>query len=189
MFQQKLPKYMTQEEMQTFFSKIKSKRDLALFGLVYKYGLRVTETSQLNLKDLDLKRNKIVIRRIKGGVSGEKPLLRDVKRRIEAYLRERKNNTIGLFSGKQGRLKKRRIQQLFTHYLKKAKLLGRGYTVHSLRHSIGTHLLDAGYPLEYVQDHLGHKNIQNTQIYSKISDLRRKKIFEELEDSRDVVRI
>jgi integrase len=59
MFDQKLPKYMTQEEVETFFSKIKSKRDKALFATIYHYGLRVTEATLLNLDDVDLNRNKI----------------------------------------------------------------------------------------------------------------------------------
>jgi hypothetical protein len=52
-------KYMTQEEVETFFSKIKNKRDKALFATIYHYRLRVTEATLLNLDDLDLNRNKI----------------------------------------------------------------------------------------------------------------------------------
>lgn len=65
MFPQEPPKCMTQEEVQTSFSRIKRKRRLALFGLSYRYGLGIREASQLNLNDLDLKRNEIVIWRIK----------------------------------------------------------------------------------------------------------------------------
>ena len=79
---------MTQEEIQSFFSKIKNKRDKALFATIYHYGLRVTEATLIDLKDIDFNRNKISIKRVKGGVWGEKPLLRDTKRLIKAYLEE-----------------------------------------------------------------------------------------------------
>ena len=188
MFEQKLPKYMTQEEVENFFSKIKSKRDKALFATIYYYGLRVTEATLLNLNDIDFNRNKILVKRVKGGVWGEKPLLRNTKRLIKAYLGERTPNSGALFTGKQGKLKRRRIEQLFKYYAKKAKLKS-VYSVHCLRHSIATHLLDDGQSIEFVQDHLGHKNIQNTQIYSKISERKRKEVFEQLEYSRDIVRL
>ena len=138
----------------------------------------------MNLNDIDFNRNKILVKRVKGGVWGEKPLLRNTKRLIKAYLEERKHDSGALFTGKQGKLKRRRIEQLFKYYAKKAKLKS-DYSIHCLRHSIATHLLDDGQSIEFVQDHLGHKNIQNTQIYSKISERKRKEVFDQLEYSRD----
>lgn len=187
MLNPKLPKYLSQEEVKKFFGQIKDKRDLALFALIYHYGLRVSEAAQTLLKDLDLQRNKIFIRRVKGSVAGEKPLWRDTRKLLRAYLKKRIPKGQALFTGREGPLKKRRIEQLFKGYLKKAKL-NNNYTVHSLRHSIAVHILDAGQPLEFVQDHLGHKNIQNTQIYAKISNPRRQEIFNELEYHPAVVR-
>ena len=55
------------------------------------------------------------------------------------------------------------------------------YSVHSLRHSIATHLLDAGEGIEFVRDHLGHTNIQNTMIYAQITNHKREEIFKRLE--------
>lgn len=81
---------------------------------------------------------------------------RDLRNKIKAYLKERKNNDSGLFTGKQGRFIVRRINQLFKYYAKKAKL-GDEFSVHCLRHSIATHLLEDGQHLEYVVDHLGRK--------------------------------
>ncbi len=187
MFEQDLPKYMTQEELGSFSSQICHKRDKALFALIYLYGLRVKESTLLNLSDLDFYRDRILIRRVKGGVSGEKPLMKDAKRLLRGYLRERIPDGDALFTGRQGRLKNRRIQQLFSRYIHEANLKN-GYSVHALRHSIAVHILDAGQPIEVVQDHLGHKNVQNTQIYSKISDRRRKEVFDQLENSPAIVR-
>jgi integrase len=155
--------------------------------MAYHYGLRVKEITLLNRTDVKFQENKIRIKRVKGGVSGEKPLRKDTKRLLKRYFRERIDQHEALFIGKQGRLKKRRIQQLFSIYVEKAGLSG--YSVHSLRHSIAVHILDAGEPIEFVQDHLGHKNVQNTQIYSKISDRKRKEVFERLQESVNIVRL
>lgn len=187
MTDEKLPKYLTQDQIKAFFSKIHSKRDYALFGLIYKYGSRVSEASYLNLDDIDLERRKIRITRAKGGISGERTIFSDLLIKLRAYLRERKDNGPALFTGKRGRLKKRMIQALFYKYARKAKL--EGYSIHSLRHSIAVHLLDDGLGIEFVQDQLGHKNIKNTQIYSKITNPRREEIYRELENSRKIVRI
>ena len=187
MFESSLPKYMAQEEVENLFSQIESKRDKVLLALIYHYGLRVKEATLLNRNDVRFRENRILIKRIKGGISGEKPLWKDTKRLLKDYLRERNDDNEALFTGKQGRLKKRRIQQLFSIYAKKTKFK-KGYSIHSLRHSIAVHILDADQPIEFVQDHLGHRNIQNTQIYSKISDRKRKEVFEKLQDSSEIVR-
>jgi site-specific recombinase XerD len=60
-------------------------------------------------------------------------------------------------------------------------------TTHSLRHSIATHLLDAGASLEFVQDHLGHRNIRSTAIYARITDRHREALFRRLESSPWIV--
>ena len=183
-----LPKYMTQEEVKKFLSQITNARDKALFSLIYHYGLRVSEATLLTINDVNLHKQKIYIRRLKGGISGEKPLWRHTAKLLRAYLRERIPKGLALFTGREGPLKKRRIEQLFKLYAKKANISNE-YTVHSLRHSIAVHLLDAGQPLELVQDHLGHRYITNTQIYARISNPRREMFFHEVEYHPAVVRV
>ena len=186
--QQKLPKYLTQEELQALFSGIKDKRDRVLFDLIYKYGLRVKEATLLRIADIDLKRGKIFIRRVKGGVSGEKPLFKDSRRLLKAYMEiKRDGGRQNMFTGREGPLKERRIQQLFKHYLKKARIK-KTVGIHSLRHSIAVHLLDGGQSLEFVKDHLGHKYMKNTEVYARISDRRRVEVFEQLEVSSSIVK-
>ncbi len=185
---ERLPKYLTQEELQALFSRIKDKRDRAMFDLVYKYGLRVKEATILRVADVDLKRGKIFIRRVKGGVAGEKPLFSDSKRLLRAYIEGKRGNVSqAVFTGREGPLKERRIQQLFKHYLKKARIR-KTVGIHSLRHSIAVHLLDDGQSLEFVKDHLGHKYMKNTEVYARISDRRRREVFDQLEVSSSIVR-
>jgi integrase/recombinase XerD len=91
-----------------------------------------------------------------------------------------------LFTGREGPLKKRQVQNLFARYAKAAGITRR--SVHSLRHSIAVHLLDAGRGIEYVADHLGHRNIQNTRIYAQISHPLREQVFRDLERHPKIVR-
>lgn len=182
-----LPKYLTQDELHRFFKVIRSPRDRALFGVIYHYGLRVDEATALTLEDLDLKHHRLRIRRLKNGLGGEKPLWRHTAKLLRAYLRVRKDGGPYLFTGREGPLKKRQVQHLFGKYAEAAGIQER--SVHALRHSIAVHLLEAGRGIEYVADHLGHKNIQNTRIYAQITNPLREQVFRELEQHPKIVRV
>jgi len=91
-----------------------------------------------------------------------------------------------LFPGRRGALQKRQIQALFVRY-RIAAGLPRFLTAHSLRHSIATHLLDAGATLEFIQDHLGHQSIRSTSIYARVTDRHRVAEFQKLEHSPWIV--
>lgn len=174
-----LPRYLTQEEVTRFFAVISSPRDRALFALIYHYGLRVEEATLLTLESVDLKNLHIRIQRLKNGVSSQKPLWRHNAKLLRSYLRVRQDAGHWLITGRQGPLKQHQIQTLFTAYAKKAGIKGR--SIHSLRHSIAVHLLEAGQGIEYMADHLGHKNIQNTRIYAQFTTSLRQEVFSKLE--------
>jgi site-specific recombinase XerC len=181
-------RYLDYDQTARFFAGITSLRDRALFATIYHYGLRVSEVPLLQLDDVDLDRGRIVIRRVKSGIGGERPLFNTVARLIEAYLPIRLSTGSALFTGRQGDLKHHRIQQLFKQYARIAEL-GSHVSVHSLRHSIATHLREAGQDIEFIQDYLGHVNIQNTLIYAQLTDRRREAIFRQLERNHAIVAI
>ena len=182
-----LPKYLTQDELRQFFAAITSPRDRALFAVIYHYGLRVDEAASLTVDDLDIKNHRLRIRRLKNGIGGEKPLWRHTAKSLRAYLRVRRDVSPYLFTGREGALKKRHIQNLFTRYAKISGITGR--SIHTLRHSIAVHLLEAGRGIEFVADHLGHRNIQNTRIYAQITNPLREQVFRELEQHPKIVRV
>src|SRR5713226_9141349 len=117
-----LPRYLTREEVKRLFSVISTPRDRALFALIYHYGLRVEEATLLTLEDVNLKDLHIRVHRLKHGVSTQKPLWRHNAKLLRSYLRVRQDTGHWLFTGRQGRLKKRQIQQLFTDYVTKARI-------------------------------------------------------------------
>jgi integrase len=182
-----LPKYLTQDELKRFFVAIDSPRNRALFALIYHYGLRVDEATQLTIDDINLKEHRIRIRRLKNGVGGEKPLWRHTAKPLRAYIRVRNDAGPYLFTGREGPLKKRMVQHLFKTYAKAAGITGR--SIHALRHSIAVHLLEAGRGIEYVADHLGHRNIQNTKVYAQITNPYREQVFRDLEQHPKIVRL
>ena len=183
-----LPRYMSQAEIKRFFDAIKDGRDRCLFGPIYLYGLRTGEACLLKVTDVDFEGNKLSIYRLKNGYSGVKPLRQDDRKLLKSYLRVRTARGDALFTTREGPITKRRAEQLFKKYLTKASLDPR-YVVHSLRHSIAVHILDAGADIAYVQDHLGHRNIRNTQVYAKISDTNRNKVMRRLEYAPEIVRV
>ena len=145
------------------------------------------EVALLRREDVDLERGRIVIKRLKGGAWTEQPLFSTTARLLHRYFTNRRcvpNDP--LFQGRRGALRKRQIQSLFVRYRDLAGL-DRRYTCHGLRHSIATHLLDAGVALEFVQDHLGHQTIRSTSIYARITDHHRVALFRELEASPWIV--
>ena len=116
--------------------------------MIYHYGLRAEEATLLTLESVDLKNLHIRIQRLKNGVSSQKPLWRHNAKLLRSYFRVRQDAGHYLFTGRQGPLKKRQIQTLFTAYAKRAGIKGR--SIHSLRHAIAVHLLEAGQGIEYV---------------------------------------
>jgi len=181
-------KYLSKEEVERLFSCIKNRRDKALFGLIYLYGLRISEALLLKLSHVDLENKRILIHRVKGGIGGERPLLETAERLIRKYLKKRLDTGDALFTGRQGNISRQRVQQLFKKYALKAGI-DTGYSVHSLRHSIATHLLEAGEGIEFVRDHLGHTNIQNTMIYAQITNHKREEAFNRIERSSKIAEI
>jgi integrase len=141
----------------------------------------------LQRQDVDLGRERIIVKRLKGGFWAERPLFASSVILLRAHLtREPGGPQDPLFAGRGGPLRKRQIQARFVCYRDRAGLDPR-FTCHCLRHSIATHLLDAGMPLEFVQDHLGRQSIRSTSIYARITDRNRAARFRELEASPWIV--
>jgi type 1 fimbriae regulatory protein FimB len=167
-------KFLTQDETRRLFVVIRDKRDRALFLLAYRHGLRASEVGLLHVADVDLKNLRIMIHRVKGSLPGEHPLQPDEARAIKAHLKARSLNSPALFTSARFQpMSRRGLDWLIKGYGNKAKLPAEKQHFHVLKHSIATHLLDAGADLRFVQDWLGHANIQNTVIYTYLTSTTR----------------
>ena len=163
-------KFITLDEAKRLFSVISSKRDKAIFLLAYRHGLRASEVGLLQRNDFNDKQLRLNIHRLKGSLSGVHPLQADEVRVLKSYLRTRSDSLPYLFPSRKGSpISRAMLDVLIKGYGEKAKLPDDKRHFHVLKHSIATHLLDTGADIRFVQDWLGHANIQNTVIYAQIS--------------------
>ena len=168
-------KFVSPDQIETLFRKIKSVRDRAIFSTIYYYGLRAGEVRLLEINDVDMNNNRIFIRALKGGISGQHLLNSQVKKHIRSYLnKERlKKRTIqkGLFLSQKGTpITPTQVYRLFREYAKKAKFLQDKRHPHVLRHSIAVHMAEGGFDVYQVKEHLRHKKIDNTLVYFQITN-------------------
>lgn len=171
-------KFLSIEEIKRLFSVIKHKRDKAIFLMAYRHGLRASEVGLINLDDIDFNKQRIMIHRLKGSLSGVHLLQPDESRILKSYIRDRKSESPTLFvSNRNLPISRKTLDVQIKNYGEKAELPKDKRHFHVLKHSIATHLLDTGEAeLRFVQDWLGHANIQNTVIYtSLVSKTRDKK--------------
>lgn len=182
--------YFTRREIDLFFEQITDLRDRALFGVMYYFGLRASEAGLLLREHVNFRTRRIYIPRLKGGIPGEKVMTADCRRLLQSYLQGRRDTLPYLFPSRNSRpVSRKRIDALFRLYAAQAGLPPHKRHSHCLRHSIATHLIDAGQPLEYVQDHLGHKSIKSTGVYARISDAKRERVAYQIELSQEVAKI
>lgn len=163
--------YLTQEETKRLFAAIKRKRDKAIFLTVYRHGLRASEVGLLHITDADMKRGRLTIQRLKGSLDGVQPMQPSEIKALRAYLRTREDGSPFLFvSSHRSPISRYQLHELMTHYGERAGLPRAKQKFHALRHSIATHLLDAGADIAFVRDWLGHANISNTIIYARLTN-------------------
>ena len=166
--------FLTQDELRRLLDASDSKRDYAIFLLAYRHGLRASEVGMLHTADLDVKQYRLRIHRLKHSLAGLHPLQPDELKALKAYIKERASNAPALFlSRNHTPISRRRLDELMKHYGQHADIPERKRHFHALKHSIATHLLDAGADLRFVQDWIGHASIKNTVIYAQLTSRRR----------------
>lgn len=163
-------KFLTLDEIARLLGAISDKRDKAIFLMAYRHGLRASEIGLLNVQDLDFQKQRVMIHRLKGSLSGVHPLQPDEARILKSYLKNRNSQSPTLFvSNRNLPISRKTLDVQIKQYGKRAKLPEDKCHFHVLKHSIATHLLDTGEAdIRFVQDWLGHANIQNTVIYASL---------------------
>jgi type 1 fimbriae regulatory protein FimB len=160
--------FLTQDEVRRLFAVITGTRDRALFPLAYHHGLRASEVSLLQRQDIQTRQGRIDIPREKSSVAKMYPLQREDLRRLRAYLRAREDDSHALFISTRGLpLERRSYWDLMQTYAERAGIVKEKRRFHALRPAIAVHLLDAGADVAFVQDRLGHANIQTTMVYMR----------------------
>lgn len=176
-------KYLTEDEVERLFKVITATRDRAIFRVAYHRGLRARELGRLKLADYLVREDRLDVRRLKGSAGGEYHLTSGEVRSLRAWLKERGTEAGPLFPSRRGKgISQQMLDVLMKRYGAAAGIPREKCHMHALKHSCGTHLLNRGESVEDVQDHLGHRNIQNTLIYAKFTNRRRQERDRRLRD-------
>lgn len=165
---EKLPIVLSKKEVKTILDCTQNLKHKTILSTIYSAGLRLSEVVNLKIADIDSERKLIYVRGGKGKKDRTTILADELLNLLRKYFRIYKPK-IWLFEGKDGtHYSKRSVQKIFYLSLKKAKV-DKKASVHTLRHSFATHLLEQGEDLRYIQKILGHKSSQTTEIYTHIT--------------------
>ncbi|MBS1127293.1 MAG: hypothetical protein H6Q93_1282 [Nitrospirae bacterium] len=174
-----LPRAMNPSDVRKLLWVIEETRDRALFLLLLRTGIRIGEALGLRLNDLDIRQRKVHLYEGEKNSMGRVVYLSDdALFAIKLWLRRRKKDKEFVFYGQSnGHLCYSTGRYLFMQYLKKAGLDQKGYTVHCLRHTFASELLNAGMRLECLQQLLGHQDIEVTRRYARLTDTTREEEY------------
>lgn len=168
-----LPNILTIKEVKMLFDVIDNVRDKAIFLNIYGSGLRLGEIRRLCISDIDSEQMRLLIRQSKGKRDRYAVLSQNGLDALRKYWKQFKpNHPYGyLFLNKDGTncISERAVQGAFAKYHKRAKIKNHA-TVHTLRHSYATHLLEGGTSIFYIRQLLGHSTIWTTTRYLHVAN-------------------
>jgi integrase/recombinase XerD len=171
----KLPTVFSEDEVAEILKHVHNKKHYAMLVTIYSAGLRVSELINLKIKDIDSKLNVIWIRSSKGKKDRSTLLSERTLTILREYYKAYKPRHY-LFEGMDGKqYSARSIQNILKKAMQEAGIQRRG-SVHTLRHSFATHLLENGVDLRYIQFLLGHVSPKTTEIYTHVSTKKLSKI-------------
>jgi site-specific recombinase XerD len=161
----RLPEVMTETEVGTLISTLTNLKSKTILSLFYATGIRVNEAVHIKLCDIDRSRMRIRITHGKGNKERFAILSPLLLTTLEAYYRQYKPSDY-LFNGStKGNAMGCRSMQLIMETAVKTSGLKTGYSLHTLRHSFATHLLNAGCNIHTIKELLGHSHLQTTMVY------------------------
>lgn len=180
--QHKLPNVLSKEEVKAILEAPKNLKHQAMLSLIYACGLRRSELLNLKPGDVDSKRGMLTILNAKGRKDRLVPLSNKVLEMLRSYYKAYRPKD-WLFEGQENgiRYSEQSLQSVLKQAVVKAGI-NKPVTLHWLRHSYATHLLESGTDLRYIQELLGHKSSKTTEIYTHVSDNSLKKIKSPFDD-------
>lgn len=174
---------LDQEEIKQLYKVAATDQEKAILSLAYGCGLRVGELTSCNIEDIRLREKIIIIPKGKGNKRRVIPLSNGVVKDLaDYYYNEREALTKGrdykptesafMLHSRGGRMRKGTYNKYLKRIIERTEnpsIKEKQITIHNLRHSIATHLLEQGIPVEQVRMFLGHNQLETTQIYTHIS--------------------
>jgi len=174
----RLPAVLSREELRRLLSCVRTPHNYAFLSTVYACGLRLTEALHLEVSDIDSARMMLHVHRGKGAKDRFVPLPKTALSILRTHWKTHRNARL-LFPA-QGRDSRSAssahtpmaissVQGAFRAAKHQAAIAKRGVSIHTLRHSYATHLLEAGVNLRVIQKNLGHTSLETTMVYLHLS--------------------
>ncbi len=167
--EKKLPNVLSKEEVKLLLGSLTNTKHKTMLSLIYSCGLRSGELLKLKPQHIDSNRNILIVYQSKGKKDRIVPLSNKTIEMLRSYYTAYKPS-VYLFEGefKGSPYHERSLQKVIKNATLKAKI-NKPVTLHWLRHSYATHLLEAGTDLRYIQEILGHSSSRTTEIYTHVS--------------------
>lgn len=187
----KLPVVLTREEVRKTLNLIRILRHKACLALIYTCGLRLHEATSISPADVDSKRMVIHIKDGKGRKDRIVPLPQCTLQILRAHYKTHRNEKYIFPAPGRGGYKENvstiplpdsSVQTVLKKALRDARIVKK-VSIHNLRHSYATHLLEAGIDIRIIQKYLGHKSISSTMIYTHLTPI----ISENVHDKVDLL--
>lgn len=165
----KLPNVLSKEEVKAILKAHGNIKHRAMLSLIYACGLRRSELLRLKPNDVDSKRGVLLIKQAKGKKDRITPISIKIIELLRDYYKTYKPQT-WLFEGcqKGEQYSEKSLENVLKQALQKANVK-KPVSLHWLRHSYATHLLESGTDLRYIQELLGHNSSKTTEIYTHVS--------------------
>jgi len=167
--EKKLPNVLSKDEVKAILETPKNIKHKAMLSLIYACGLRRSELLNLTLKDIHSERNLLLIKQAKGKKDRVVPISAKLIALLRDYYKAWKPIT-WLFEGQIPNTKysEKSLENVLKQSLAKTNITKK-VSLHWLRHSYATHLLESGTDLRYIQELLGHSSSRTTEIYTHVS--------------------
>lgn len=163
-----LPNVLSKEEVKEILESINNIKHKSMLSLIYACGLRRSELLNLKINQLDSNRNLLIIKQSKGKKDRIIPLSDKILKMLREYYKIHKPKEF-LFEGQSGgKYSEKSLSSVLDRALENTKI-NKPVSLHWLRHSYATHLLEAGTDLRYIQELLGHNSSKTTEIYTHVS--------------------
>jgi integrase/recombinase XerD len=164
--QRKFPDILTQDEICTLFAACDNLRDKSILMTIYGAGLRLNEVSCLKVSDIDSNKMQLLIRNGKGSKDRYALLSQSNLEILRNYWQSYRPKEWLFYSrvNTGTHITSRAVQNIFHKYIDKANI-SKDVTVHSVRHSFATHLLESGTSIFHIKQLLGHSDISTTYFY------------------------
>lgn len=190
-------KYLTQKEMYALLQAIKnsntchSLRDLVIFRIAYRCGLRASEIALIKVQDYNESKGELYCKRLKGSNNNTLRLDNETRNLLDRYISENCINSScsTLFtSQKNNPISRQTLDYLMKKYCPLAKIEDKSkHHFHAIKHTTAVHLAESGIDIKELQWWLGHKTVTNTEIYFQFTTKQQEILYSKLGEKNEMV--